>query len=59
MDDFEDNIFDDDPALDYIMSEEVENQDKGHGGKSGCLGVILIIATPVVLFSISSFVGLV
>lgn len=47
MDDLDDNIFDDDDALDYIMSEEVEAWDQQPQGKTGCLGVILILVMPI------------
>ncbi len=50
MDDFDDNIFDDDDALDYIMSEEVEEGSKEPQSRSGCLGVLLLVIVPVVLF---------
>lgn len=46
MDNHDDNIFDDDDALDYIMSEEVEQGDQQPQGKSGCMGVIAIIVIP-------------
>lgn len=49
MDDFDDNIFDEDDALDYIMSEEVEKEVTRPEGRSGCLGMILLLVVPVVL----------
>ncbi len=54
MDDFDDNIFDEDDALDYIMSEEVEKEAKktevnNTEGRSGCLGVVLLLIFPVLL----------
>lgn len=49
MDDHDDNIFDDDDALDYIIYEEVEKEVNDAEGGSGCLGVILILAVPVLL----------
>ena len=46
MDD--DNIFDDDEALDYIMYEEVEkNVENNSNEKSGCLGVLALTVCPV------------
>jgi len=36
--DEENNIFDEDHALDYIMSEEVEKDSGQSQNKSGCLG---------------------
>jgi hypothetical protein len=50
MDDFDDNIFDDDDALDYIMSEEVEKGSKEPQSSSGCFGVLLVLIVPVILF---------
>ena len=49
MDDHDDNIFDGDDALDYIMYEEVEKEVNNAGGGSGCLGVVLILVVPVLL----------
>lgn len=50
MDDFDDNIFDDDDALDYIMSEEVEKGGNEPQSNAGCFGVLLVLIVPVVLF---------
>ena len=50
MENHDDNIFDEDDALDYIMSEEVEKWDEKPPGRSGCLGVIMILLLPVCLF---------
>ena len=47
MDDFDDNIFDEDDALDYIMYEEVEKEVNDPQSRSGCLGVLLILVIPV------------
>lgn len=48
----DDNIFDDDDALDYVMFEELEkNSTQKKPEKSGCFGVILILAIPCVVFS--------
>jgi hypothetical protein len=45
-DDFgdQDNIMDDDPALDYILYEDMKNNTPQKGG--GCLGVIVIFLLP-------------
>ena len=40
--DDDDNIFDDDDALNYIMYEECERDIKKSKG-TGCLGVVIII----------------
>lgn len=47
-DDFEDNrgLIDDDPALDYILYEEMNKED----GKGGCFGMILFL--PALYFMI-------
>jgi hypothetical protein len=46
MDD--DNLFDKDKALDLIMSEEVDNKPQRISGKSGCLGLVVLLILPVV-----------
>lgn len=46
MDD--DNIFDEDDALDYVMYEDVEkNVEKNSSEKSGCLGALALFLCPV------------
>jgi len=43
-----DNIFDDDPALDFIIYEELEKQNQGQkSGNGGCLGGIVLMLLPV------------
>ena len=46
MDD--DNLFDDDDALDYIMYEECEKGRGAHKGGNGCFGVALALLIPFV-----------
>ncbi|MDO9067340.1 MAG: hypothetical protein Q7W05_02655 [Deltaproteobacteria bacterium] len=47
-DDRHDNIFADDDALDFIIYEEFEKQDRQQkGGKGGCLGIITLLLFPV------------
>ncbi len=42
-------IDDDDPALDYILYEEMSKNDrKQNGGQSGCLGFVVLFLLPVV-----------
>ncbi|MEA3469793.1 MAG: hypothetical protein U9R57_16435 [Thermodesulfobacteriota bacterium] len=36
----DDNLFDDDDALDYILYEDCEKNEKGSGGP-GCLGILV------------------
>ncbi len=47
----EDNLFDDDDALDYIIYKECEKDERqdmnnSGGGKGGCLGVAFFLLTP-------------
>jgi hypothetical protein len=47
-DDRHDNIFSDDDALDFILYEEFEKQDrKRKGDKGGCLSIVVLILLPV------------
>lgn len=42
-----DNIFDEDDALDFIIYEELEKQNnEPKNGKGGCLGTILLLLVP-------------
>ncbi len=44
----DDNLFDEDDALDYILYEECEKKDNRPGnGKSGCLGLLMLIVLPL------------
>ncbi len=47
MDD--DGLFDEDPALDYILYEEVTKEDQSGGEGGGCLSVIAILVLPFVM----------
>lgn len=47
MDD--DNLFDDDDALDYIIYEDVSNENSKNN-KGGCLAVFIAFLIPVSLF---------
>ncbi len=44
----DDNLFDDDDALDYTLYEEANKETSG-GGK-GCLGMIVLLILPVTYF---------
>lgn len=43
-------LLDDDPALDYILYEEMQKDERGGGNRpkgGGCLGLLLLILLPV------------
>ena len=44
--DHDDNIFDEDDALDYIMSEEVEKDAQEPKPQAGCLVLIVLLIMP-------------
>ena len=44
MDDHDDNVFDEDDALDYIIYEEAEKEVNDPQSRSGCLGVLLVLS---------------
>lgn len=47
-DDRHDNIFADDDALDFIIYEDLEKQDRERkGGKGGCFGIVVLLLLPV------------
>jgi hypothetical protein len=47
-DDRNDNIFDKDDALDFIIYEEFEKRDRERkGGKGGCFGIVVLLLLPV------------
>jgi|GEM_PF-1492542 len=48
-DDFEEmeNLLDDDPALYYILYEDIERENRGGKGGNGCLGVIVLLILPL------------
>lgn len=49
-DDKNDNIFDQDDALDFIIYEELEKHNrKQDGNRGGCLGLLILMFIPVVL----------
>jgi hypothetical protein len=49
MNDHDNNIFDEDDALDYIMSEEVEKDVSQQKLRTGCLGLLTFITLPASL----------
>ena len=48
----DDNLFDEDDALDYIIYEEVEKEVGQKSGKSGCLGLFVVPALFFPLFQV-------
>lgn len=46
----DDNLFDEDDALDYILYEECEKEVKNSNGKSGCAGVLVLFIVPSAVF---------
>lgn len=45
----DDNLFEDDDALDYILYEEINKEGQGNqnkSGKKGCLGMVALFAFP-------------
>jgi hypothetical protein len=54
VEDHDDNIFDEDDALDYIIYEEVEKEVNSNDPKSrsGCLGVMLVRIIPAIFSSL-------
>ena len=48
----ENNIFDDDEALDYLLYKECTGQTEQDQQHGGCLGVVLLFLLPSVLLSL-------
>lgn len=47
----DDNIFDDDDALDFILYQEMEKHRQGNQNKpekAGCLGVVFVFILPAI-----------
>lgn len=42
----DDNLFDEDDALDYILYEECEKETEEPNGKSGCAGMLVLLLVP-------------
>ncbi len=49
MTDHDDNIFDEDDALDFIIHKEMEEDSADKQGKGGCLGILFLLLVPVPL----------
>ena len=54
MDD-DDNIFDKDDALDYIMYKEVEKDSQNKPSNKGCLGMVVMFIIPLAGLGYSFF----
>lgn len=51
-DDEYNGLFDDDPALDYILFEEMQKDNAQQKGRGGCLGILVIFLIPVCCLAI-------
>lgn len=45
-------LFDDDPALDCILFEEMRKENAQKKGRGGCLGILVIFLIPVCCLTI-------
>lgn len=45
-------LFDDDPALDYILFEEMRKEESHQKGRGGCLGILVIFLIPACYLAI-------
>jgi hypothetical protein len=52
----DDNLFDEDDALDYILYEECENESQNPNRKSGCAGVLVLLAVPSAVVVLAQFI---
>ena len=48
-DDFDEHngLLDDDPALDFVLYQEMEKENRQPGSKSGCLAGVLLFILPI------------
>ena len=46
----DDNIFDEDDALDYIFYEELEDKNNKSPNNTGCLGVVILLIMPIAIY---------
>lgn len=46
MDD-DNNIFDKDDALDYVIYEDINKKKRDGSGNGGCLGIVILLIFPV------------
>ena len=58
-DDFDENnsLIDEDPALDFIIYQDMERENKRPGGKSGCLAIVPLFILPMgsLLYFLTTF----
>jgi hypothetical protein len=52
----DDNLFDEDDALDYILYEECEKESKKSNGKSGCAGMLVLLIVPSAVVVLARFI---
>jgi hypothetical protein len=52
----DDNLFDEDDALDYILYEECEKESKNPNRKSGCAGMLVVLVFPPTVFVLTRFI---
>jgi hypothetical protein len=46
--DEDNNIFEKDDVLDYVIYEDIEKQDNRQSNKSGCFGILLLFMLPFI-----------
>lgn len=52
----DDNLFDENDDLDYVLYEECEKEPKNSNGKSGCAGVLVLLIVPSAVFLLVRFI---
>lgn len=52
MDDYDENIFDEDDTLDYVLYKEVVGNNNQSKPTTGCLGLIAIVTIPSFLLGL-------
>jgi hypothetical protein len=50
----DDNLFDEDNALDYIIYEDCNNNDTKHNNRTGCLSTFILLFIPLASVTIIS-----
>lgn len=52
----DDNLFDEDDALDYVLYEECEKESKNSNRKSGCAGMLVLMLVPSAVVVLVRFI---